>query len=127
MSAVEALRCAVEIQKKIEEKNALLPLEKRIQIRIGIHVGDVIQREVTRTIARKIRISLSPSEKSRLAGGGEVNPQVYKAYLKGLFLIHQFTEEAVRRGIRFASRYDESIRPWIISVPTRDSKNSYAA
>jgi len=60
-----------------------------------------LQREVTRTIARKVRISLSPSEKSRLAGGGEVNPQVYKAYLKGLFLIHQFTEEAVRRGIRF--------------------------
>jgi len=60
-----------------------------------------LQREVTRTIARKVRISLSPSEKSRLAGGGEVNPHVYKAYLKGLFLIHQFTEEAVRRGIRF--------------------------
>jgi adenylate cyclase len=60
-----------------------------------------LQREVTRTIARKVRINLSPSEKSRLAGGSEINPQVYKAYLKGLFLIHQFTEEAVRRGIRF--------------------------
>jgi adenylate cyclase len=74
-----------------------------------------LQREVTRTIAGKVRITLSPSEKSRLAGGNEINPQVYKAYLKGLFLIHQFTEEATWRGIRF---FEEAV--------SIDSKNALA-
>ena len=41
-SAVDAARCAVEIQHGMIKRNAPVPQEKRIEFRIGIHVGDVI-------------------------------------------------------------------------------------
>jgi class 3 adenylate cyclase/TolB-like protein/Flp pilus assembly protein TadD len=44
-SALEAARCAIEIQKTLTERNAAAPTERRIQLRIGLHVGDVVHRE----------------------------------------------------------------------------------
>jgi adenylate cyclase len=44
-SAVDAARCAVEMQRGMTERNALIPPEKRIELRIGIHVGDIITEE----------------------------------------------------------------------------------
>ena len=41
-SVVDAARCAVEIQHGMAERNAPVPQDKRIEFRIGIHVGDVI-------------------------------------------------------------------------------------
>jgi adenylate cyclase len=41
-SAVDATRCAVEIQRGMTERNARLPQDKRVELRIGIHVGDII-------------------------------------------------------------------------------------
>jgi adenylate cyclase len=41
-SAVDAARCALEIQRGMVERNASVPQDKRIEFRIGIHVGDVI-------------------------------------------------------------------------------------
>jgi adenylate cyclase len=44
-SAVDAARYAVEIQRGMAERNAPVPEDKRIEFRIGIHVGDVIIEE----------------------------------------------------------------------------------
>jgi len=41
-SAVDAARCAVEIQRGVDGQNADVPQESRIEFRIGIHVGDII-------------------------------------------------------------------------------------
>src|SRR3954468_2328583 len=41
-SAVDAIRGAVELQRGMVEQNACTPQEIRIEIRIGIHVGDII-------------------------------------------------------------------------------------
>ena len=41
-SAVEAVRCAVEIQAGVQRSGAPLPPERRVQIRIGINVADVV-------------------------------------------------------------------------------------
>lgn len=41
-SAVEAVICAVEIQRLLTEQNAGLPEDRRMRFRIGINVGDVI-------------------------------------------------------------------------------------
>jgi class 3 adenylate cyclase/pimeloyl-ACP methyl ester carboxylesterase len=43
-SALEAVKCAVEIQRELHRRNAGLPPERRIDVRIGVHVGDVILR-----------------------------------------------------------------------------------
>jgi TolB-like protein/class 3 adenylate cyclase len=42
-SVVEAVRCAIEIQNSMIERNAGLPPERRIEFRIGIHLGDVVE------------------------------------------------------------------------------------
>src|SRR5579872_6614224 len=42
-SAVDAVRCAIEIQNGMAERNAGLPDERRIVFRIGIHIGDVVE------------------------------------------------------------------------------------
>ena len=41
-SPVDAVRCADEIQRGMAEQNANVPQDKRIEFRIGIHVGDII-------------------------------------------------------------------------------------
>jgi DNA-binding NarL/FixJ family response regulator/class 3 adenylate cyclase len=41
-SAVDAARCAVEVQRGIAGENTKVPLAKRIEFRIGIHLGDII-------------------------------------------------------------------------------------
>jgi adenylate cyclase len=42
VSVVDAVRCAVDIQRSMIERNANKPAENRIQFRIGINVGDII-------------------------------------------------------------------------------------
>ena len=42
-SALDAVRCAYEIQIRSREYNLSLPEEKRVVLRIGLHVGDVIE------------------------------------------------------------------------------------
>src|SRR5205085_10419572 len=42
VSVVDAVRCTVDIQRGMVERNVELPVESRIQFRIGINVGDII-------------------------------------------------------------------------------------
>src|SRR5580698_6098338 len=42
-SVVEAVRCAMEVQSGMVERNAGLPPERRIEFRVGIHLGDVVE------------------------------------------------------------------------------------
>src|SRR5580704_16592012 len=42
-SVVDAVRCAIEVQIGMVERNAGLPPERRIEFRIGIHLGDVVE------------------------------------------------------------------------------------
>jgi adenylate cyclase len=44
-SVVDAVRCADEIQRGVAEQNIDVPQVKRIEFRIGIHVGDIIIEE----------------------------------------------------------------------------------
>jgi TolB-like protein/class 3 adenylate cyclase/Flp pilus assembly protein TadD len=42
-SVVDAVNCAVEVQKAMVERNAGVAPEKQIEFRVGIHVGDVVE------------------------------------------------------------------------------------
>ena len=42
-SVVDAVRCAIEVQNAMVERNAGVPEDRRIVFRIGIHLGDVVQ------------------------------------------------------------------------------------
>ena len=40
---VDAVRCAIEMQTGMVERNAGLPSERRIEFRVGVHLGDVVE------------------------------------------------------------------------------------
>ncbi len=42
-SVVDAVRCAIEVQNGLIERNAGLPPDRRIEFRVGIHLGDVVE------------------------------------------------------------------------------------
>jgi adenylate cyclase len=42
-SVVDAVNCAIEVQRAMVERNAGVPEDRRIQFRLGIHVGDVVE------------------------------------------------------------------------------------
>jgi adenylate cyclase len=44
-SALDAVRCAVEIQKALAERNQAQPAERQVLIRIGIHLGDIVRKQ----------------------------------------------------------------------------------
>ncbi len=44
-SALEATRCAIDVQKALHDHNEQSTVERRVHLRIGIHLGDVLQRQ----------------------------------------------------------------------------------
>ena len=42
-SVVDAVRCAIEVQTGMVERNAGVPPERRIEFRVGIHLGDIVE------------------------------------------------------------------------------------
>ncbi len=44
-SVVDAVKCAVETQKEISERNADLPEDRRMLFRIGVNLGDIVEEE----------------------------------------------------------------------------------
>jgi TolB-like protein/class 3 adenylate cyclase len=42
-SVVDAVRCAIEVQNGMVERNAGVPPERRIEFRVGVHLGDVVE------------------------------------------------------------------------------------
>ena len=43
-SALEAAQCAIEIQRTLAKRNADVAPDRRIEVKIGIHIGDVVHR-----------------------------------------------------------------------------------
>ena len=44
-SALDAAECAIEIQRALSKHNTDVPVERRIAIKIGVHIGDVVHRD----------------------------------------------------------------------------------
>src|SRR5579871_3035500 len=44
-SVVDAVRCAIELQNAMLERNSGVPEDRRIEYRIGIHLGDVVEED----------------------------------------------------------------------------------
>jgi len=42
-SVVDAVRCAVDVQRELAERNADVPPDRRIELRMGINLGDIIK------------------------------------------------------------------------------------
>ena len=85
-SVVDAVRCAIEVQNGMVERNAGLPLDRRIEYRVGIHLGDVVEEGDGDLMGDGVNIA------ARLEGIAQpgsicLSEQAYWQ-VKGLSLIH---------------------------------------
>jgi len=60
-----------------------------------------LQSEVARTIADRIKITVTPEERQRLSATQTVNPEAHELYLKGTFYNDKWTKEGFERGIKY--------------------------
>ena len=57
--------------------------------------------QVIRKVASEIKYTLSPEQQTQLDEIREVNPNSYKAYLRGKYNLYQQTPEGIRKGLEY--------------------------
>ncbi len=87
-SAVDAVNCAVDIQRELAERNAELPDGRRMEFRIGINVGDVVEEE-DRIYGDGVNIA-ARVEGLAEAGGISISGRVYDQVENKLDLKYEF-------------------------------------
>ena len=65
-SVVDAVRCADEIQRGVAEQNTDVPQDKRIEFRIGIHLGDITSQTMIFLVMVLILQCVSKGSQSRV-------------------------------------------------------------
>jgi adenylate cyclase len=113
-SAVDAVNCAVEIQRELAERNSELPDHRKMQIRIGVNVGDVLQ-EGDRIYGDAVNIAARVEELAD-AGGVSISGRVYDQVENKLDFKYEYVgEQAVKniskpvRLYRVLSKADDTI------------------
>jgi len=59
----------------------------------------LLQSELARAIARQIEIKVTPEEEARLAGAHKVDPEIYHAYLLGMYFVNKATPAETAKGL----------------------------
>ena len=117
-SAVDAVQCAVEVQKELKVKNQELPADKRLEFRIGVNIGDVIQ-DGDSIFGDGVNIA---ARIEGLADGGGVcvSRNVYNHIKKKLELGYEFLGEHPSSGAgRWSTTMPSSCPPTSFPSPIR--------
>ena len=80
-----------------------------------------LQSDVARAIANKIKVSLTPQEKTILTEQRTVNPSAYEAYLKGNFYFYKLTRESLNTAMKYyklAVKLDPLYAPAYVGIAT---------
>ena len=96
-SVVDAVECAVEIQKELKTRNAELPENRRMQFRIGVNLGDVIEEE-GKLFGDGVNIAARLESLSE-AGGVCISGTAYDQVENKLFLGYEFLGEQAVKNI----------------------------
>ncbi|GAG18340.1 unnamed protein product, partial [marine sediment metagenome] len=121
LSVVDAVRCAVEIQEELRVRNAELPENRRMQFRIGINLGDVVQEE-ERIYGDGINIA---ARVEGLAEGGGIciSGTVYDSIKNKLSLSYESMGEHTVKNITEPVRvYRMRVGPEIAAPVVREEK-----
>ena len=81
-SVVDAVRCAVEIQNAMVERNAGVPTDRRIEFRIGIHLGDVVEESDGDLMGGAIEDVFDLQDKITAAIIGIIEPNIQRAEIE---------------------------------------------
>src|SRR5262245_52139603 len=115
-SVVDAVRCAIEVQNGMAERNAGLPPDRRIEFRVGIHVGDVVEESDGDLMGEGVNIAARLEgicEPGGVCLSGPAYDQV-RDRLKETFIdLGEKTLKSITRPVRaYAVKWDrESAKP----------------
>jgi adenylate cyclase len=96
-SAVDAVNCAVEIQRELTERNSELPDNRKMQFRIGVNVGDVVE-EGARIYGDGVNIAARVEDLAD-AGGIGISGRVYDQVENKLDFIYEYMGEQAVKNI----------------------------
>jgi adenylate cyclase len=103
-SVVDAVRCAVEIQKELKIRNTELPVKRQMEFRIGVNVGDVIE-EGEKIFGDGVNIA-ARMEGLADAGGICISGSVYDQVENKLDLEYEFLgEQSVKNIVKPVRAY----------------------
>lgn len=120
-SAIDAVQCAVEIQRELKSRNATLPPHRKMEFRIGINVGDVVV-EGQRLYGDGVNIA---ARLEGLADGGGVciSGTVYDQIENKLPLVYEYLGEQVVKNITKPVRAYRVQLEAPAPAPTRTGEN----
>jgi adenylate cyclase len=96
-SAVDAVNCAVEIQRELAERNSELPDDRKMQFRIGVNVGDVVE-EGDRIYGDGVNIAARVEELAD-AGGIGISGRAYDQVENKLEFKYEYMGEQAVKNI----------------------------
>jgi len=96
-SVVDAVRCAVDIQKEFKNRNAQLPESRRMEFRIGVNLGDVVEEE-GKIFGDGVNIAARMESLSE-AGGVCISGSAYDFVGKKLSLGYEYLGEHTVKNI----------------------------
>jgi len=96
-SVINAVNCAVEIQRKLAEKNADLPPARKMEFRMGINLGDVVEEE---DLIYGDGVNIAARIESLADGGGVcISGTAYDQVVNKLGLEYEFLGEQEVKNI----------------------------
>jgi len=101
-SVVDAVQCAVEIQKELKTRNAEVPENRKMEFRIGVNLGDVIE-DGEQILGDGVNIAARLENLSE-AGGVCISGSAYDFMGKKLSLGYEFLGEHTAKNIEKAVR-----------------------
>jgi adenylate cyclase len=109
-SALEAVECAIEIQTSMHDRNSMLPEKERLQMRIGIHVGDVVHSQGD-ILGDAVNVS-SRIEPIAEPGGVCVSEQAYDQVRNKLEAPMELLESKTLKNVRVPVEVYRIVMPW---------------
>lgn len=125
LSVVDAVRCAVEIQEELRVRNAELPENRKMEFRIGINLGDVVE-EGERIYGDGINIA-ARVEGIAEGGGICISGTVYDSIKNKLSLSYESLGEHTVKNIKEPVRvYRMRIGPEAAAPAVKEKKKARA-
>jgi len=109
-SALDAARCAIEIQNEMHARNLGLPQGRRLELRVGLHLGDVVHSEGD-ILGDAVNVS-SRIEPLAEPGGVCVSEQVYDHVRNKMEVQFEKLEASSLRNVRVPIDVYRAILPW---------------
>jgi TolB-like protein len=119
-SALDAVRCSTDIQQAMHDRNAGLPQERRIQIRVGVHVGDVVHTEGD-ILGDAVNIS-SRIEPLAPPGGVCISAQVYDQVRNKIGLPLERQEGKTLKNVSIPVEVYRIIMPWEMETKREEAE-----